>query len=130
MKMILTREIKAPTFTLGKLQVGKLELNTCEDAIRDHKIAGITAIPEGTYKIIVNFSQRFQKHLPLLLDVPNFSGVRIHSGNTAVDTEGCILVGTTRTKGGVANSRYAMGLLMEEMQKAIDLGDNVWIEIH
>lgn len=129
MKMVLTREVKAPTLTLGKLEVGKLSLMTCEDAVRDHKIPGITAIPEGIYKVIVNFSQRFQKFLPLLLDVPNFSGIRIHSGNTTEDTEGCVLVGTTRTKGGVANSRYAMSLLMEELQKAIDLGDNVFIEI-
>lgn len=129
MKLVLRRDVRTPSFTLGKLQCGKYELFTCEDAIREVKIPSITAIPFGIYKVIVSFSQRFQKHLPLLLDVPNFSGVRIHSGNTDKDTEGCILVGTTRGKGGVGNSRYAMSLVMDEFEKARIANDNVFIEI-
>jgi len=128
-KMKLMRDIKAPAFTLGRLEAGKLLFFTCEDAIRKEKIPGITAIPAGTYKVIINFSQRFQKPLPLLLDVPNFKGVRIHSGNTPADTEGCILVGISRTNGGVANSRYAMSLLMDELESQFSLGKDVYIEI-
>jgi len=100
---------------------------TCEDAVRPVKVPGITAIPTGRYKLIVNFSQRFQKFLPLLLDVPNYSGVRIHSGNTAADTEGCVLLGTSRTKGGVTNSRYAMSLFMDKLEK--DRGREIYIEV-
>ncbi len=129
MKMILTRDIKAPSFTLGKLQCGKMELFSVEDAVREVKIPAVTAIPAGTYKVIINFSNRFKKPLPLLLDVPNFKGVRIHSGNTAADSEGCILVGTMRTKEGVANSRLAMGMVMDAMENAMQLGNEVWLEI-
>lgn len=127
--MQLTRDIKTPTMTLGKLTAGNLILMTCEDAIREIKIPGITCIPAGRYKVIISFSQRFQKPLPLLLDVPNFSGVRIHSGNTPLDTEGCILVGTARTKEGVSNSRLALGLLMDYMEAEMQGGKDVWIEI-
>lgn len=88
--MILTRDVKAPTFTLGKLEVGKYLYHTCEDAVRDVKIPGKTAIPAGEYKVIITFSNRFQKHLPLLLDVPNFTGVRIHAGNVA-ETETLVM---------------------------------------
>lgn len=130
MKLVLTRDVKTPAFTLGKMTCGDLQLFTCEDAVREVKIPRFTAIPAGTYKVIITFSNRFKKHLPLLLDVPNFSGVRIHSGNTAGDTEGCILVGTTRTKGGVGNSRLAMGALMEALEKEIAGGGYVTIEIN
>ena len=67
MKMLLTRDIKAPTVTYGKLECGKYVYQTMEDAVREVKIPKQTAIPAGTYKVIINFSQRFQKHLPLLL---------------------------------------------------------------
>jgi len=129
MNLKLVREIKTPTITLGHLEAGKMVLMTCEDPVRDHKIPGVTAIPYGRYKVIINFSNRFKKHLPLLLDVPGFSGVRIHSGNGPEDTEGCILVGTTRTKAGVANSRYAMSLLMTLLEKTIEQGENIYIEV-
>jgi hypothetical protein len=76
--------------------------HTLEDVQRDVKIAGETAIGWGKYKLIVNMSNRFKKRLPLLLDVPNFAGVRIHGGNTELDTEGCILVGTRKTAIGIA----------------------------
>jgi hypothetical protein len=73
---------------------------TLEDVIREvpgqpvenWKIFGETAIPSGTYQALLNFSQHFQRDLPELLNVPGYAGVRIHGGNTAVDTEGCILV--------------------------------------
>lgn len=127
--MILTRDVKAPTFTIGKLEVGKYLYHTCEDAIRDVKIPGKTAIPAGEYKVVITFSNRFQKHLPLLLDVPNFQGVRIHSGNTEHDTEGCILVGTGRMKAGIVNSRFAMTSLMKQLEAEMALGNKLSVEI-
>lgn len=121
MNLLLIRDVKAPLFTLGKLIASPHEFFSVEDTVRQvdglpvssWKIPGKTAIPTGTYKLAVTFSQRFQKHLPELLDVPGYSGVRIHSGNTAEDTEGCIIIGTGRNKDGVANSRYAVSTLME-----------------
>ena len=80
---------------------------TCEDLERETKIKGRTAIPTGRYKMVINFSNRFQKEMPLLLDVPNFEGIRIHAGNTSEDTEGCILVGFDRIDGGIGKSRIA-----------------------
>jgi hypothetical protein len=91
---------------------------TVEDMERmpNEKVYGKTAIPKGTYKIIINMSNRFKKLMPLLLKVPNFEGVRIHSGNTALDTEGCIIVGMTRTINGVALSRIAYTKLMDKLK--------------
>lgn len=66
---------------------------TLEDKVRDKKIANETAIPYGTYQVILSYSPRFKRFLPLLLNVPNFEGIRIHMGNTTKDTSGCILVG-------------------------------------
>lgn len=138
MKLILERDIKAPTFTLGKLHVNEIRLlYTCEDKVRevvgkpvaDWKIPSETAIPVGTYRVIRNWSTRFKKHMPLLLDVPGFSGIRIHSGNTEKDTEGCILVGTGRLQGGVSNSRYAFTVLDKAIQDAIDNGKTIGIEV-
>lgn len=138
MKLRLDRDVKAPDFTLGKLYVnGVQQFFTVEDEVREikgvpveeWKVAGETAIPVGTYRVIVSWSNRFRKHLPLLLDVEGFKGIRIHAGNTEKDTEGCILVGTSRTKEGVANSRYAMSLLQTAIEEASKRGEVVTIEI-
>jgi hypothetical protein len=127
--MRIDRDVSAADFTLGKLYInGDFFCYTCEDAVRDVKIAGETAIPAGKYKVIINFSNRFKKFLPLLLDVPGFSGIRIHAGNTKADTEGCILIGTRRIKGGVGNSRLAMDSFMPLLQEAIKNGE-VLLEI-
>ena len=67
--------------------------NTLEDALTTTKIKGESAIPAGKYEVKITMSNRFKKNLPLLLDVPNYAGVRIHGGNTEKDTEGCVLVG-------------------------------------
>lgn len=138
MKLLLERDIKTPTFTLGKLYVdGQFKFYTCEDAIREKpgvpveewKIPAQTAIPKGTYRVIITFSNRFQKHLPLLLDVPGFKGIRIHSGNTEKDTEGCILVGTGRSNGAVTNSRLAMSVLMPMLENTLGTREIVTIEV-
>jgi hypothetical protein len=104
---------------------------TLEDVVRGvgEKIPGDTAIPEGRYRIIVNHSPHFGRDLPLLLKVPNFEGVRIHSGNTAKDTEGCILVGRRRVPGALQESRLAFESLFSLIQAAIRNGEEVWIEI-
>jgi len=119
MVITIKRLYKTETSTIGELLVdGIWECFTLEDTERAIKIKGETAIPKGTYRIIINESNRFKRLLPLLIDVPNFEGVRIHSGNSNHDTEGCILVGQTRNKNYIGQSRKAFDKLFKKMQVA------------
>ena len=98
------------THTVGKMYVdGIYECYTLEDAVRNGiKVLGKTAIPIGTYKLIIDASTRFKQDMPHILDVPDFTGVRIHAGNTSADTDGCILLGTTWAgKDFIGNSKIA-----------------------
>lgn len=120
--------------TIGNLYVdGELECDTLEDKVREdgEKVAGETAIPAGTYTVELTYSSKFKKTMPELKDVPNFSGIRIHSGNTADDTEGCILVGTWLDKNSykLTNSRNAYNALYKQLEKAVTKGDTITIEI-
>ena len=116
MNLLLTRNPSYLTCTIGNLYVdGAFECATLEDAVREiagvpvarWKVKGKTAIPAGTYTVQLTFSNRFQKVMPQLLDVPGFEGVRIHPGNTAADTEGCLLPGVVRHGEAVRESRIA-----------------------
>lgn len=128
------------TFTIGKLYInGEFHCYTLEDRVREvkgvpvvvWKIPGETAIPKGTYKLILDFSNRFQKTLPHILNVPGYEGVRIHSGNTSKDTEGCILVGKTWNGGDfVGGSRAAFDPLLQRLAASpeevqIRIGDSL-----
>lgn len=93
------------------------------------KMAGHTAIPEGTYPVVVTFSPRFKRWLPLLLGVPNFEGIRIHAGNHPDDTQGCILVGENRKKGMVVNSRIWLRRLIQRISDAKERDEGIWITI-
>jgi len=93
------------------------------------KIPGKTAIPEGHYPVVVTKSPRFKKWLPLLLGVPQFSGIRIHSGNTAKDTEGCILVGRNLKVGMVLDSRLWLRRLLDRVTKERAIGEPLYITI-
>lgn len=93
--------------------VSSMDLGT----IKQIKISATTAIPTGAYRVILNDSQRFKKRMPLLLDVPGYEGVRIHTGNFAKDTEGCILVGSSHGKDLIKNSRSTFAKLMAELEK-------------
>ncbi len=108
--------------TIGTLYVdGVFECWTLEDRAREGpKVYGKTAIPEGTYKVIITPSARFKRDLPLLMDVPGFTGVRIHPGNTAADTEGCILVGQEYKIGSdfIGKSRIAFDALFARLKEA------------
>lgn len=132
MELTLTRDICGAACTLGRLDVdGGFECYTIEDVVRPagEKVHGQTAIPAGRYRIVITQSPRFHRPLPLLLDVPNFEGVRIHPGNTAADTEGCILPGKSRSDDAVFESRAAFTPLFEKIESAIAAGDEVWIEV-
>ena len=109
------------TYTVGKMYIDNIyECYTLEDVVRKGaKVNGQTAIPTGTYNVIINHSNRFNRDLPLLENVPNFTGVRIHAGNTSAHTEGCILVGTTWSgKDFIGNSRVAFNKLFEKLKTA------------
>ena len=93
------------------------------------KVVGLTAIPEGSYPVVITKSPRFRRWLPLLVGVPGFSGIRIHSGNMAADTRGCILVGENTIVGRLTSSRATLTKLITTIMAASDQGEAVWITI-
>lgn len=134
MKLQVIRKIKTEKSTIGELYIdGKFICFTLEDRDRElkqtdpllyiqkNKIYGLTAIPTGTYKLIINLSNRFKVNMPLLINVPGYDGVRIHYGNTAVDTLGCLLVGMTKDTDFIGESRVAFKKLMDIIQNEKEL---------
>ena len=126
MKITVIRRYKKEDYTIGDLYIdGKWLCNTLEDPVRilneyEDKVYGKTAIPEGVYQVKLTYSPRFKKILPEILNVQFFSGIRIHAGNTAEDTEGCILVGENKAKGKVLNSKKTLEMLMKILKSASD----------
>lgn len=132
MKLILTRHARRADYTIGRLEDenGKKICDTLEPIWRNYdggemKIPRKSAIPEGSYRVVVTKSQRFRKYLPLLVGVPGFEGVRIHAGNTSRDTEGCILVGQNLQVGKVLWSR----ITLEKLMKLIENEKEIYIII-
>ncbi len=120
-KLLIQRKWSVKDATLGELFLDDVfEAFTCEDIVRpiDQKVAGETAIPTGTYRVVIDWSPRFKKNMLHILDVPGFLGVRIHPGNTAMDTDGCILVGRTvdLKAGAIGESRIAYEQLFRKLQ--------------
>jgi hypothetical protein len=135
MNLRLIREPSRDGATLGSLYAdGHWCCWTVEDEIREvpgqpvdsWKVQGATAIPAGRYRVHVTFSQRYGRRLPLLGDVPGFTGVRIHPGNVPADTEGCLLPGSVRGAGRVLESRKAFELLYARIEIATG---ETWIAI-
>ena len=124
-KLRLERLYKGSKYTIGKLFINdEYFCDTIEDIdrglkssmsveyIRKKKVYAETAIPTGTYKIEMTYSSKFKRILPLLVDVKGFSGIRIHRGNTEIDSSGCIIIGENKVKGKVINStRYEIALV-------------------
>lgn len=145
MKLKLERKFKGTEYTIGDLFIdGVLFSNILEDVVRgltdknddgdfddkgEGKVYGETAIPAGTYKIVITYSNRFKRELPLLLNVPGYEGIRIHGGNSAVDTHGCLLPGINNIKGKVTKSKETTELLISEIKDSIDNGESVTITI-
>ena len=136
MKLVLHRNIETVHSTIGELFVNEaFECYTLEDVVRDlgpdgeGKIPGETAIPAGTYKIILNFSPKFQKIMPRLLDVPFFDGILIHKGNTDENTHGCILVGDSLGTDIIHESTTAYARLFEKLQLAYGAHEDIEITI-
>jgi len=137
-KLQLHRVQLAADFTIGRLLVdGIPECYVCEDAVREvpdqpvasWKIHGKTAIPRGTYAIDITMSARFGRMLPLLLNVEGFEGIRIHPGNKAVDTDGCLLPGFDRLADGVGKSVLAFNQLFTKLSAAKSRGERIEIEV-
>ena len=126
MELLVERRWPTAESTIGTLLVdGEVECLTLEDQVRPRdapKVPGKTAIPAGRYEVRVTYSNRFKCALPLLLNVPNFEGIRIHAGNTAADTEGCILVGQERGLNTILRSRAALADLLPKIQAALREG--------
>ena len=147
MELILTRIAKKKTYTIGRLAI-KEQVNderlekaveeyfcdTLEPTWRDYKngarkMKGCSAIPEGRYAVVISWSPKMQKWLPILLGVPMFTGIRIHAGNTSKDTEGCILVGENRKVGMVVNSNRWLKRLKDKIVETKERGEAVWITV-
>ena len=131
MNIILNRIAKKAKYTIGKLYINDqyfcdtledtdrgLTQSMTEQQIGSKKVYGETAIPTGTYRIIISYSNKFKKQMPLLLNVPSFAGIRIHSGNTEKDSLGCILVGKNKAVGKVLESRDTYSKLFSILQEA------------
>lgn len=130
MNLRLIREPSTQGTTLGVLFTdGRFRAFSLEDEIRDVKVPGQTAIPAGRYRVRVSWSIKFSRPLPELVDVPNFSGIRIHAGNTKADTEGCILLGVQRSGVNLIQSTPAVQDVLEDLQADQDAGRESWIVI-
>ena len=132
MKIDVVRNVLDDKSTIGDLFVdGVFTCHTLEDVVRPAgapKVFGETAIPYGTYQVTITYSPHFERDMPLLVNVPDFEGVRIHPGNTAADTEGCLLVGEGATADAITQSRAAFDVLYPQIRDAIDRNEEVWIE--
>lgn len=134
MKITLNRILLGTVATIGEMSVDDEYISdTLEDRVRPtgEKVYGETAIPAGTYTVVLSYSPRFKKILPEVKDVPNFTGIRIHTGNDAGDTEGCILIGTWdgKKENWISDSRVAFNKLMDKLQAATDKKENITITI-
>lgn len=135
MKIEVKRKLGNEGFTEGKLFVdGVFECYTVEDEVRANgeKIYGKTAIPSGTYSVTITYSNHFQRFLPLIQGVPNFEGVRIHSGNSSADTDGCIIVGSINSNMDddyVGASRVAFDRLHSKIKTALSNKKKVTLTI-
>ena len=134
MKLKVERLWKKPGYAVGRLYVdGKFFCNTLEDTVRDlnreRKVPGKTAIPYGEYKVVFNWSPKFGRNLPRLLNVPASEGILIHPGNTADDSSGCILVGKNTKVGRLTESRYTSDRLNVLVKDAQRKGESITIEI-
>ncbi|HYE75652.1 MAG TPA: DUF5675 family protein [Blastocatellia bacterium] len=128
-ELLLERKTLTDKSTVGEISInGRFQCYTLEDVVRSHKIKSQTAIPAGRYQIKITPSARFKRDLPLLLDVPEFEGIRIHPGNTDADTEGCILVGLTRKDNFIGESRRAFDQIFSSLRYWLTKGE-VWITI-
>ena len=142
MELKLERKYRSNNYCIDKLYInGKYFSDALEDPdrgltdtmsleeIQKVKIKGNTCIPYGTYNVTITYSPRFKKNLPLINNVKGFDGIRIHSGNTPQDTEGCLLLGLNKVKGRVVDSKVTVNKFIDIVQEALNKGEKVTITI-
>lgn len=137
MKIRVDRFEFSETSTISRLTCGGFSCFILEDVDRHledskdgkEKVYGRTAIPRGTYEVIITYSNRFKRELPLLRNVKYFEGIRIHPGNSDVGTDGCLLPGSSYSADFVYNSRATFNKLFGLIEDALDRGDKVELEI-
>ena len=143
MLLTLKRRYLGEEYTIGSLfdTMGHYICDTIEDKVRDYnkdgdlldageeKIWGQTAIPYGVYEVDLTMSPKFKRLLPLVKNVRHFEGIRIHRGNTAGDSAGCILPGENKKKGQVINSTYWEMEIIKLILGAIKKGETVTLMI-
>lgn len=135
MTLTLNRILRGYESTIGELWAEKLYIcDTIEDKVRPKgiKIGGKTAIPAGKYKVEITYSPKFKCKMPILIDVPNFTGIRIHKGNSSDDTSGCILPGYWDGihSDYVSNSTLAYTKVFNTINGEIKKGNEVFIQIN
>ena len=129
MKLKIERRWPKASYTIGRLYVnGELWCNTLELPVRNNTPRK-DAIPYGTYEIQMHYSPKFKRSLPLLLNVPNRSGILIHRGNCPKDTEGCILPGINTKVGIVTESTFWEKEIVRAITEARSRKEKVTIEI-
>ena len=142
MELRLERKYRSNNYCIDKLYInGKYFSDALEDPdrgltdsmnleeIKRIKVKGDTCIPYGTYNVTITYSPRFKKNLPLINNVKGFDGIRIHSGNTPQDTEGCLLLGLNKVKGRVVDSKVTVNKFIDIVQKVLNKGEKVTITI-
>ncbi len=124
MEIYLYRKIFTDKSTIGDLYIGKdWTCFTLEDVVREGpKVPGKTAIPAGRYEVTIDMSSRFKRMMPHILNVTGFDGIRIHPGNKAEDTEGCILVGLTKDVDFIGKSKAAYEFLFARLEEGLKAG--------
>ena len=122
LELKVVRKVFSEQCTIGEFYIdNNFHCYTLEDIVRPDgvKVFGETAIPKGRYEVLVNLSARFKKEMPLLLNVPGFEGIRIHSGNTAADTHGCILVGKNKGEDRIWDCQTVFDVIVEKIKNVV-----------
>ena len=140
-------ELEIRRYNFGPLQCeGILKVNgeyLCDtlepkaiDWSKQKKVKGVTAIPEGRYRLVMSYSMNFHREMPYLENVPEFSGIMIHTGNVATrpdgnpgDSQGCILVGTNSGQATLYGSRVAFEKLNAILHAAMSIHEDVWVTV-
>lgn len=139
MNLTVNRKIFKAHDTLGELLVdGMFECWTLEDRVRPigaPKVPGQTAISAGRYRLKFTYSPKFKTIWPEIMNVPGFTGVRIHSGTTDADTEGCLIVAqhlasdVDHDRASNDNYHAAYNTLLPKLTAAVNRNEEIWIDI-
>lgn len=139
MHVVIDRKWPKSEYTIGRVYInGEFFCNSMEDCdrglqqwwseaeVQAAKVYGETAIPKGKYIVTMDYSPKYKRAMPHVMNVKGFSGIRIHSGNTAKDSLGCVLLGDNTKKGWISNSRKRC---KEFEKRLVDAGGTCTLEI-